>query len=182
MYIQKLLRELEFHRHALNTLANAITIHPEVISTDARIELRQYGKETRIEAWLDIELRDGTALTWWADILLQNDWWEMQVSISKTDEYGQEQLSAACVSGSYSIDGIRAQFFTQIMRAKQPLCDYIVNASLLKPHRTEKYIQQTLTDSTPVRGIGFTSKKDDITPSLLGGYSTYTSNSPCVRV
>lgn len=119
MSVAKLFSQLTYHRHALNTLANAMTVYPEVESATAELRLRDYTGESQIEAWVDVELRDGTAVTWWTDIFFKENYWQMEVSLSKTDESGQTTLKVERPPITCSIEVVRSQLFTHIQRAKE---------------------------------------------------------------
>ncbi|MBA3752750.1 MAG: hypothetical protein H0X01_01080, partial [Nitrospira sp.] len=118
MNIRQAYERLKEHRDALRTLAHSMQVNPDVLTATSELALRAYLTGDIIEAYVDVELKNGEALTWWAEIFPKEDVWVMEVSLAVTDEDGQRTLKEYPVVEARSVDALASQFFHALMQAK----------------------------------------------------------------
>ena len=80
------------YNERLIQLAGKISKLPEVGKLTDEFEFRDYRTGPRLEAYIDAELTDGVALTWWLDLDWSSEAWIINASIILTTDQGRDPL------------------------------------------------------------------------------------------
>ena len=93
MKIQEFVQQLEEVEVLLNQFADSMKLNPKVISSKSSLAVPIYACDL-IEAYVDLELSNGNALTWWSDMTLRENTLVLEISTLETDKAGEKVISS----------------------------------------------------------------------------------------
>ena len=117
--ITDLFHSLRSNEVLLSNLAQSLRFSPGVISVHTGLDLRNYRSGTVVEAYVEAEMGNGCAVTWWLDIRERKHEWEFEASILGTDAQGQFTLRRLPTSLVLNIESAPKAFFDKLMEARQ---------------------------------------------------------------
>jgi hypothetical protein len=88
----QLLESLAQCKARLIELAHDLREHPRVVTALHAVECWPYGSGSMLELYLDVELREGQALSWWLEVTWGSEAWHIESRVSLIDEQGSTTL------------------------------------------------------------------------------------------
>jgi len=87
-----LLRAIAMAHERLNALAEKMRTSRTVTTTRSEVDVRDYDSGLCVEIYLDAEMSNGEALTWWMDLTWNAHSWVATASLRRTDDSGQTAI------------------------------------------------------------------------------------------
>lgn len=91
-YVAKFLEAIASNNRKFIELAGALRLQSKVLSVKQGIDCRQYNSGTRIEYYVDAELRNGKSMCWWLEIIWNKECWTIEASVLVNHDQGQDKL------------------------------------------------------------------------------------------
>ncbi|MCW3094439.1 MAG: hypothetical protein JWL77_57 [Chthonomonadaceae bacterium] len=118
MKAETLYRAFMPYKQIIETLALSMRKHPSVVGTHSGVELRHYESGPIIEAYVEAELSNGNAVTWWLDVRPSGKAWSFEARILGNDDRGEITLHVFPTVAASSVQGCVKAFHHAIMEGK----------------------------------------------------------------
>lgn len=106
------------YKNIIETLATSMRKNPAVVAVSSDLELRRYESGPIIEAYVEAELSNSEAVTWWLDVRPSGTKWSFEARILGHDDLGETTLHVFPIEVAVSREGCIKAFHDAIMDAK----------------------------------------------------------------
>lgn len=109
-YVAKFLETIALNNKKFMQLADWLRSQPDVLSVKQGIDFSQYESGTRVDFYVDAEIRSDKSICWWFEIYWENERWVIEYSVLNTHNQGQDKLKEFPDKLPETFDEFIAQF------------------------------------------------------------------------
>ena len=127
------------------TLARRVAEQADVLSAKSAIDIRSYTDRVCLELFVDAELSQGTALTWWIELVWRQSKWGVEAAVRIVHRDGQDLLQQVAAHECSSEETC----FESLMEAAATLTAMSDVATLIAEHSCQSSPRSTSPPTGP---------------------------------